>query len=520
MKKYIFLIFFVLFFLLNSCSNSKKIDNKIDEKTNEISNLSLSEKALTQIKAKQDLQDKKDLNLMKNLSKEEKKKFIKERYSILKKRLSLRAIINKWDYYLEHSQPRTALIKYLEVLKKNPEDQEILRKIWDAYFDLKNFKKALEFYLKVKDKTQINKEKFDFALLAWVNLKDKKEKENILKIISLINIKQEEKIYYNISMECIDNFQKCKNDFQNYFKKHRKLWEKMKNIKDAIDRYKKFQAESHSIEQALFIDAFYKNKTFPIVIIMWENLLKQYPWYIPVIKFIWIASYELGFYDRAEENLKKIYSNEPNNPKIAYILWVINMRDWDLIASNLYFSAAIKNGYKDEALIRRKLIFNYSKLWNKKLVLSEFDKLMLLKNININDITLAIYYNILAWKNTKALEYINLWIKKYPKDPVFYAYLWWIYREEWDLKKSEEFLKKGYNMKGWRENPFILLNLWYLEEQKENYERAIVYFAETYSLNMNWEFGSLAKKERKIVEEALRLKLLEEEKEWKMERIQ
>jgi hypothetical protein len=246
---------------------------------------------------------------------------------------------------------------------------------------------------------------------------------------------------------------------------------------------------------------------------MGENLLKKYPWYKPVIKFLWISSYELWFYERAEEYLKKIYAEESTNSEIAYILWMVNLRDWDLIASNIYFNSAIKKWYEDVASIRRKIIFNNSRLWNNKAVLSEFDKLMLEKNITIDDITLAIYYNILAWNTTKALEYINIWIKKFPKEPVFYAYLWWIYREEWDLEKSEAFLMKWYNMKTGDKNPFILLNLWYLEEQKENYSKAIVYFAETFSLNMNWEFWALAKKERKIVEEALRLQNLEKEKE-------
>gem|GEM_PF-5934211 len=42
----------------------------------------------------------------------------------------------------------------------------------------------------------------------------------------------------------------------------------MNNIKIAIDKNKNFQAKSSSYEKALFINAFYKNKTFPLVTIM------------------------------------------------------------------------------------------------------------------------------------------------------------------------------------------------------------------------------------------------------------
>jgi hypothetical protein len=50
---------------------------------------------LKNFEKKQDEEDKKNINAMKYMSKEDKRRLIKQRYSILKKRLSLRAIIKK-----------------------------------------------------------------------------------------------------------------------------------------------------------------------------------------------------------------------------------------------------------------------------------------------------------------------------------------------------------------------------------------------------------------------------------------
>ncbi len=514
MKKFLIILFILSLFLLNSCSNendSKKINPDSITKENTPSDISLSEQALKKIQSEQEKKDIKSVDWMKLMSSADKKKLIKQRYDILKTRLSLKAIIKKWDYFLDHSQPRAALVKYLEVLEKNPWDDKILAKIGDTYFELKKFKKALEYYLEVKNKKVVNKEKFDFALFAGINLKDSTERENMRQIIVSTSLSKEDKIYYSISLTCITNFEKCKNDFGTYFKKNKKIWNSMNNIKIAIDKNKNFQAKSSSYEKALFINAFYKNKTFPLVTIMWEKLLKEFPWYLPALNLLWISYYELWKYDEAKEYLLKIYNNntERNNYKIAYILWVINLKNWEFIASNLYFNVALKRWYKNKIELRRRLIYNYAKLWQKKAMLAEFDKLLSQKDISIDDLTLAIYYNILAWNEIKALKYIELWIKKYPKDPIFYWYLWWIYRENWDLKKSQKYLEKWYEMDD--KNPFVLLNLWYLEEQKQNYSKAIIHFSATVWLNRNWEFWELAKKERKIVIEALRLQRLEEE---------
>ncbi len=514
MKKLFIILLFLGFSFLSSCYSTDNLEEKKSNsitKKDSIWDISLSEKTLKKMQEHQEKEDNKKISSMWAMTKADKKNLIKNRYAILKKRLSLKSIISKWDYYFDHSQPRTALVKYLEVLDKSPNDDKILAKIGDTYFELKDFKKALNYYLKLKSKKNLNKEKFFFSLFAGVNIKNPIERENMIKIIVATDLNKEDKIYYTISLSCINNFEKCKNDFNDYFKKNKKIWNKMNNIKIAIDKYKAFQAESKSMEKTYMLDAFYKNRTFPIVVVLWEKLLEEYKDYRPIIKFLWISYYELWKYDEAKKYLLKLYNNwdEKNNVEIPYILWILNLKNGEFVASNLYFNVALKKWYENKIELKRRLIYNYAKLGQKKAMLAEFDKLLSLKNINIDDITLATYYNILAWEEIKALKYIELWIKKYPKDSIFYGYLGWIYRENWDLEKSEKYLMKWYKMN--QKNPFVLLNLWYLEEQKQNYSKAIVYFSTTFALNRNWEFWELAKKERKIVVEALRLQRLEEE---------
>ena len=89
MKKIFFVFIFLFVLVFSSCSNKKQ--EKIELKFNSwaISDLSLTQKALKKLQDDQNKQDEKQINAMKYMSKEDKRKLIKQRYSILKKRLSL-----------------------------------------------------------------------------------------------------------------------------------------------------------------------------------------------------------------------------------------------------------------------------------------------------------------------------------------------------------------------------------------------------------------------------------------------
>jgi len=437
--------------------------------------------------------------------KNEKKKEIdpKKKIDILKKRFSLQWTILKWDFYLENNQPILAIAKYKQVLEKNPDDTKIIEKVWDIYASLKNYQKAWDYYLRIKDTKTFNKEKLILSLLYSKNLEEKIQIKELSDIIKELNISKEEKIYYINALNCLIDFHSCKKIYWDYVKQNEIKTQNFTNIKKAIENYENFQVENLYYKDALITWAFFENKLYPVSNILWKNLLKIKPWYKAILLIVWKGYYELWDFESAKKYLEEYNSMEPNNNKVQYMLWIINYELKDYITSNLYFNSALKNWYMPKIDLERRLIYNYYLLNDKRAMLSVFKYLLDEEDATIDDFSLWIYHSILEWKSLTSINWCKKWIEKFPQEEIFYWYLWWIYREENELDKSEEYLNKWLKINP--KNPLINLNKWYLEEIKENYVSALIYFKKTVAVNLNWEFWELAKKEISSIKEYLNI---------------
>jgi tetratricopeptide (TPR) repeat protein len=243
---------------------------------------------------------------------------------------------------------------------------------------------------------------------------------------------------------------------------------------------------------------------FSISNILAEKLLTQKPNYKPILLILWKWYYELWDLENAKKYLENYYKLEPKDNSIAYILWVINFKLRDYIASNLYYNAALENWFEPKIELERKLAYNYYLLWDKRLMLNMFSYLINEENSTIDDYSLWIYNTILEWRTLNAISRSEKWLKKFFWNDwyeIFYAYLWWISRENWDFEKSREYLEAWLKINP--KNPLITLNMWYLEEFEERYNLALVYFKRTININWDWEFWELAKKEVLEIEKYL-----------------
>lgn len=419
-----------------------------------------------------------------------------------KKRFSIRWIVLKWDFYLQNNHPTLALAKYISAHKRNEDDEKIIAKIAETYQSLKNFNNAKTYYQKIKDNS-LYTQKYIENLFYDANLEDKEQFNYIANEINKLKIDSNDKIYYINSLYCLKKLDKCKENFR---KEIDILtwswidisWTKMENIKNAIEKYDNFKVKNSYYEDSLVIWSLYENKLYPITSELWEKILDKKPWYKAMLLIVWKSYYELWKYKKAKEKFESYYELEANTPNIAYLLGNINYELKDYISSNLYYNAAIKNWYKNKIDLKRKLIYNYHLLWDQNGMMKVFTFLIEEDDYEIDDISLAIYHAIINKKVLKAISWANSAIKKYPEEEIFYWYLWWIYREEWDYKKSEKYLKKWLKMN--LRNPMICLNYWYLLELKEEYKKALIYFKRTVSANKEWEFWELAKKEIEIIE--------------------
>ncbi|MCT4617370.1 MAG: tetratricopeptide repeat protein [Candidatus Gracilibacteria bacterium] len=439
------------------------------------------------------LEDKKQ----ENINTKDKKKAALEK---IRNRYSLRGIIIKGDLYNKQNEPDKALKQYLNALEKLPSDEAIIKKIADLYFNKKDFKNAYEYYLKIKDSENAPLDKLVLSLIYGENL----DSESSLRKLAFL-IKQDfpldsqSKFYYMNSLGCLNDFHLCKKNFNTYFEKNENITDpKLLDIKNAIQKYRDFKIDEIYYKDTLLTASFFENGMYPISANLGEQILEKKPNYQSVMQIIGKSYYELQNFEKAREILEDSYELDTNNPKISYLLGIINFELKDYESSSLYFNAAIKSGYTPKEDLERRLAYNYYILEQTENMLTIFKYLLDEENSTISDFSLGIYHAITNDKKTMAIKWANKAKEKFPDEEIFYGYLGWIYRELGQLDLAQQLLEKGLEKNS--RNPLITLNLGYLYQTKGDYENAEKYFRKTYIINSAGEFGLLAKNELKELE--------------------
>lgn len=423
----------------------------------------------------------------------------------LKKRFSVKWIILKWDLYIERNQPTLAIKEYLEALKKAPDDEKILSKIWDTYITLWEYKKAFSYYYKSMNYNDETKHKYIKSLISvnTENINNTWAIDKIIDQIKEVDISEEKRFYYTNSLKCIEDFHLCKKNFWEYIESNWVNIDEMIKIKDAIENYENFQSNEIYYKNTLITKAIFDNWLYPIVIHLWKKILETNPWYKPILLMVWKSYYEIWDYTWAKEYLAKYYEIEPTDYKVTYLLWIIAFNNEDYISSNMYFNSAIKNWYTPKINLERRLIYNYFMLDNKKWILDVFTYLLKNDDVQADDFALWIYHAIEQWKTLTAISWSKKALELFPEEEIFYWYLWRIYREDYQYKKSLINLMKWLRINP--RNPLVTLNMGYLKLSEEKYSDALEYFETTISANKNWEFWILAQKEVKEIKNYLEI---------------
>jgi len=424
----------------------------------------------------------------------------------LRKRFTLRWTITRWDNFTTSNQPILALNEYLKALRQSPDDSQIIKKISWVYFELKRYTVAIQNFEKILNElNNEEKEKYILSLIYTLDFLSKESYKNVLEKIDKIWLTSEEVFYYKNSLNCSVSFHECKKNFQNYIDNNELTFNKLIDFKNTLINFKNFQIPDLYYKDALIIWSLYKNKLYNISNNLWEKLLQSKTNYKPILLIIWKWYYEIWNLEESKKYLEIYYNLEPNDVNITYILWNINFELKDYLTSNLYYNRAFKNLFEPKIEVLRKMIYNYYLLWDKRSMLNMFSYLIEEKNATIDDFSLWIYWSILEGRDINAISWSEKWINNFKEKSwyeIFYWYLWWIYREKDDLEKASNYINTA--MKINPKDPLITLNAWYIEELKENYKLAIVYFKRTININWDGEFWELANKEIQEIEKYLK----------------
>ncbi len=447
---------------------------------------------------------------------------VQAKINILKKRLELKWLIQWGDLHFQNEEYTRALSKYLQAIKQSPDDESIKNKIWNIYFKLHKYDQAYKYYSQIKTYSQLDIHRALRSLFYSVEL-DGNKTIFVLEELNSYNLSEDEKFYYKTSIECTKSFVTCKDNFSAYFdalngiqddenqdnseetgtwniQEHKVVFfPELENIRIALKNYENFQFSDLSYQSALISGAFYQNRLYPVAITTATNTLKISPDYRPLIKIIARSNYEIWNYIESKKFLIQYNNLWDNEPEVSYFLWIVHQKLREYTRSTIQMRKAESLGYENIIDIKRRLIYNYYQLWDHKKMLKIFDELMEenIENITSDDVSLAIFYNILYDNYDVAEKYTQKSLELFPENEVFLWYKSWLALQKEEINEEmivqiEKDLQKAIELNG--NNPMISLTFGQLEEIKEDTQKAFIYYKKTISLDPSWEYAKLAEK--------------------------
>lgn len=494
MLKKIFFIPFVVTSLLASCwlwDNITEISSNIDNSWSTSQGTSISIEEMREQKTQEAIQSK---------------------IETIRKRLALKWLIIDGDWYYRDGQIALALVKYLEFYRKNPEDQLILEKLWDAYYSLHKYSSSYSYYTKIQDPSKEIQDKIALSLIHEIDFNDIASISSAQTTLKNTLSDENQLYYYNTSLDCAIDFHNCKLTLNNYFWPEEGLesqsgsinnipyW-KLSDLKSAIENYRNFRVDEVYLKDAYIVASWYSNDLYKLSAHMWENILWYKPWYKPILKIVAQSYFELGKYEASQKILSKYQDIDDQDPAVNYMLGIIYTQLRDYVLANIHLAKAIKLGSPESLEIRRQLIHNFYQLNNESNILKEFQNLVENEDdYTAHDLWLGIYNHILEWDYETALSWSKLWIKKFSEQAWdFYAYEAWILREKWEFELADSILQLG--KEKYPDNAFIIINLWYTALLLEKKAAAVTYFKTVLKKHPNTEFAVSAQQELDILSE-------------------
>ncbi|EKE29152.1 MAG: hypothetical protein ACD_2C00218G0001 [uncultured bacterium (gcode 4)] len=409
-----------------------------------------------------------------------------EKLAQFKRRMNFRSILRKWDFYSIKNMKETALQYYLNAYKRLPNDTVLEKKIWDTYFEMKNYEKAYEYYKKIPS-GDIDLKLKDKMLRALLYTWNKNMRDEFNQIIAPKDMKD----YYDKVLVCYTWISNCLSEIRTY------SWsvDKIKWIqKNMVDYSNVTDSDPNSKYAALAWD-FFKNKDYLAAALVSQETLSKRSNYTSVLKIAWFSWYELWDYKKANDYLQKYYAIEPKDVTVTYLLWIINFYTENYISSNLYFNAAVLNWYRPKTELQKRLAYNYYIIGDKKNMLKVFRYILDEEDTTQDDYSVALFTAIEEKEYSKAMLWANKWATRFPQADMIFAFRWWLY----NIRKDESSAIKNLQTSIWMNprNAVALFNMWLITQDRNNFPDAKKYFQSVIEADKNWTFWEKAEEQLK-----------------------
>ncbi len=234
-----------------------------------------------------------------------------EKVSEAKRRLNLRSLIRKGDYYSVKNDKEAALRYYENALTKLGKDRVVEQKIADVLYELKRFPEAYSHYknLPLKEIDAVTKERLFASFMFDENLADRQAQ------LDAMPFDPAEKEYYSYVGTCYTGIHNCVVRIQEYKGSEPRLGELFNNVKDYQNLSNDYQYRNVLLAGTLF-----KQKQYLASAKIAEEVVKNRPDYRTAVKIAGFSRFELGDYDQANSWLKKYFDTDPKDIQVAYAL--------------------------------------------------------------------------------------------------------------------------------------------------------------------------------------------------------
>lgn len=398
-----------------------------------------------------------------------------------KNRKNFRSVIRKGDYFSLKSDRETALRYYLNAYLRLKDDNVLERKIAWAYYDLKDFENAYKYYIKVPfvDLEEVEKKKMLSSLMFDEGVAVKGVE------IQKLWLSLDETIYYWYVENCYTGIHNCVTNLESYSGSY----EPTKKLKNIIDTYMKVSSD-FQYRNILLAGSLFESKEYLAGAKIAAEIAEKRPDYKIAYKIAGYCNYELGKYKEASMYLGKYYAFDVKDVTTAYMLGLTNYYLEDYTTSNLYFNAAVLNGYMPKTELERRLLYNYYILGDKKGVFKIFRYLLKESDVGEDDFIIAVHMSTEENNRAKGFLWVNEGIEKFSNSDMLYALRGNLYLLNNNLDRAAEDISKAYSINA--KNPVATLGFAKLHFLKNNYASAKEYIQYTKEIDPDGLFGEQA----------------------------
>lgn len=380
---------------------------------------------------------------------------------IARRRVALRSVIRKWDYYSARNEASRAAEYYETAYKQNANDPQIALRLANAYLELRQFRKAADIFVKF-DISQFDepaKRKVISSIMLDTSRTDRKS------AIAGLDITQWTKEYLALLDDCITVPGECIGIIHKSGSADYQIQALRETVKSAEG-----SSDDTLFVQALLMGKLYEQKAFLAVARLGETILQTRPNYRVVLKMTGYSEYELWNYETAAKILEQYYAFEPKDVEAAYMLGIVNYFRWDYSTSNLYFNSAVLNGYTPKTELERRLVYNYALLGDTPWAFKIFRFLLDENDVLPDDFHIALFMAEQAGEYSKVSLWSRKWLQKFPEDALVNAFAGVASRRKEDIQEAESYLLKAKNLDS--KNPLVSLELARLYYQLQKYTEA------------------------------------------------